>query len=154
MRCRFFSDAGGFLDVAGRFLAEYEAENTVLVGRALRCVRRPRSIAVMAVVQDDGAVRLAALMSPPHALVLSTGHADAIPCLVEGFRTAAIRLPGVASLERIPERFAAAWTSRVPAVARAESWVNLYRAASIRVPSDVLGELRAASDDDLESLAA
>jgi hypothetical protein len=154
MRCRFFSTVRGFLDVAARFLAEYEAENTVLVGRALRCVRRPRSNVVMAVVQDDDAVRLAALMTPPHALVLSTGHADAIPCLVEGFRAAAIRPPGVSGVEAIAERFAAAWTSREHAVARPESRMNLYRATSIRAPADVPGELRTASDDDLERLAA
>jgi uncharacterized protein len=93
-------------------------------------------------------------MTPPHALVLSMGHADAIPCLIEGFRAAAIRPPGVSGVEPIAERFAAAWTSRVSAVARPESRMNLYRATSIRAPSDVPGELRTASDGDLEWLAA
>ncbi|MGH6895183.1 MAG: GNAT family N-acetyltransferase [Geminicoccaceae bacterium] len=51
MKCEFFSDAASFLDVATPFLAESEAENTVLVGRALRYVDRPRSDAVMAVVR-------------------------------------------------------------------------------------------------------
>ena len=57
----------------------------------------------MAVVQDDDAVRLVALMTPPHALVLSTGHAGAIPCLIEGLGAAAIRPPGVSGVEQIAE---------------------------------------------------
>ena len=42
MRCEFFSNAGGFLGCGGDFLVENEAENTVLLGHARRCMHRPR----------------------------------------------------------------------------------------------------------------
>jgi len=154
MRCDFFNDAGGFLEVATPFLAENEAENTVVLGIALRCRRAPRSDAVMAVVRDGAAVRMVAVMTPPHALVLSTGDADVIPCLIEGLDAAAIRPPGVSGVEPLAERFAAVWTSRGRAVARPESRLKLYRASSIAAPPDVPGELRPAVDGDLEWLAA
>ena len=154
MRCEFFGDAGGFLDVAAPFLAENEAANTVVLGVALRCQRAPRGDAVMVVVRDGDAVRMVAVMTPPHALVLSTGDADAIPYLAEAFDAAAIRPPGVSGVTPLAERFAAVWTSRGRAVARPESQLILYRASSIRAAADVPGELRPASDDDLERLAA
>ena len=70
MRCDFVSDAGALLDVATPFLAENEAENTVVLGRAVRCRRAPKSNSVLAVARDGAAVRMVAVMTPPHDLVL------------------------------------------------------------------------------------
>jgi len=154
MKCELLSDAGGFLDVAAGFLAENEAENTVVLGAALRCRRKPKRDAVMAAVRDGDVVRLAALMLPPHPLALSAGHPEAIPYLVEALREACIRPPGVSGIEPMAERFAARWRSRERPAAEAEMRTILYRAHRIAAPANVAGELRAAVDDDLEWLAA
>ena len=79
MKVRVVRHATSFLDVAGHFLAQREAENTVLLGAALRCQRKPQRDAVMLVVQDGAAVALVAIMTPPHALALSAGDPEAVP---------------------------------------------------------------------------
>jgi predicted GNAT family acetyltransferase len=153
MRCEFFSDAGGFLDVAAGFLAESEAENTVLIGAALRRRSRPKSDAVMIVARDGDAVRLAAMMTPPYALVLSAGDPEAIPCLVEALSAAAIRPSGVSGLEPMARRFAALWRRRERAAAESETRTILYHADRIAPIRNVPGELRTAAPDDVDWLA-
>jgi predicted GNAT family acetyltransferase len=154
MKCEFFSDAGGFLEMAAGFLLENQAENTVLLGHARRCLHRPRSDAVMALVQDGDAARLVAMMIPPHALILSARGREGIPCLVEALREAGIGPPGVVGVEPMAERFAALWRGRDAPAAEAEMRTILYRADRIAATRNVPGELRPASDHDLEWLAA
>jgi uncharacterized protein len=151
MRCELFSDASGFLEVAGPFLARREAKNTVLLGAALRAQRNPRDV-VMAVVRHGEVVRLAATLTPPHALVLSAGDPEAMPHLVEALRRAGIRPPGVSGLEPMAERFAALWQDGGPA-AEPEMRAILYRSNRIAMPENVSGELRRATAGDCDWLA-
>jgi uncharacterized protein len=153
MRCELFSDASKFLDVAGPFLARREAENTVVLGSALGCQRKPQRDAVMAVVQDGGSVRLVAIMIPPYPLALSAGDPKAVLQLVQALRRAGVRPPGVSGLEPMAEGFAARWRGDRRA---AEPGVRmiLYRAQSVAAPRDVRGGLRTATADDRDWLAA
>jgi uncharacterized protein len=152
MRCELFRDATRFLAAAGPFLAQREAENTVLLGAALRARRKPRE-AVMAVVRDADIVRLAAIMIPPHALVVSAGDPDAILHLVEALRQAGVRPPGVSGLEPMAERFAAWWQRGGGAAAEPEMRAILYRSNRIAMPENVSGELRRATAGDCDWLA-
>lgn len=152
MTCELVGSTNDFLEIAGCFLARREAENTVLLGTALRCRRKPKSDAVMAVVRDGDVVRLAAIMAPPDAMAVSAGDPEAMPCLVAALRRAAVRPPGVSGLEPMAERFAALWQDD-PA-AEAALRMTLYRSNRITAPGDVPGELRTADAADLEWLAA
>jgi predicted GNAT family acetyltransferase len=108
----------------------------------------------MAVVRDGGIVRLAAIMTPPHALVVSAGDPEAIPHLVEALRRAGIQPPGVSGLEPMAERFAASWQGGKDAGAEPALRMILYRSDRIAAPRDVRGTLRPAAADDLDLLAA
>jgi uncharacterized protein len=152
MRCELFSDATRFLGVALPFLARREAENTVLLGAALRTQRKPRDV-VMAVVRDGEVVRLAATMTPPHALVVSAGDPGAIPHLVEALRRAGVTPPGVSGLEPMAERFAASWRGGEGAGAEPEMRAILYRSNRITMPENVSGELHRATAGDCDWLA-
>ena len=134
-------------------LARREAENTVPLGAALRRQRKPQDQAVMAVVRDGDIVRLAAIMTPPHALVLSAGDPEAIPHLVEALRRAGVTPPGVFGLEPTAERFAALWRGDGP-TAEPKMRTILYRADRSAALGHVPGELRPASANDLDQLAA
>jgi uncharacterized protein len=153
MKVRFLSHAAKLLTTAGPSLAQREAENTVLLGTALRCQCKPRSDAVMVVVQDGAAVALSAILTPPHALALSAGDPEANPYLVEALCKAGIRPPGVFGVEPLAERFAALWRDRAGAKAQLELQTLLYRACSIAPPPSVPGALRMASADDVDWLA-
>lgn len=154
MKCVFFSDAAGFLNAAAGFLAQNEAENTVLVGRALHCVRRPKSDVVMAVVQNGDGIGLAAIMTPPHALVLSAGGSETVAYLVEALCAARVRPPGVSGAEQIAARFAELWSDREPAAAAFEMRMILFRADRIAAPRNIPGRLRTATAHDVDWLAA
>jgi predicted GNAT family acetyltransferase len=154
MRCRLLDDSARFLDLAGPFLAQREAENTVLLGAALRCRRGSPDDVVMLVVQDGVAVALAAIMTPPHALVVSTGEPQAIASLVEAVGEAGLRLPGVFGLAPMAEHFALSWCKRTRAEARPETQSLLYRACRIVLPASVPGALRTAAASDAEWLTA
>lgn len=157
MRCELFGDARAFCEVAVHFLVENEAENTVPLGLALRCRRTPRDDAVMAVVKQDAGIRLAAIMTPPYPLVVSSGDAQALPCLVDAVRRAGLRPPGVSGLEPMAERFATLWQGHPgqgnPAAGSATRMI-LYRADRITPAADVPGAPRMATTVDLDLLAA
>lgn len=153
MDCKLLREGAAFLDAAGEFLAGKEAENTVLLGAVLRCRRKPPTGAAMVIVRDGDDVRLVAIMTPPHALALSAGDPDAIPHLVDALHQAHIRPPGVFGGEPMADRFAALWTDRVPAATEPALRTILYRTSSIKLPRNVPGELRRASDADVEWLA-
>jgi uncharacterized protein len=69
-------------------------------------------------------------------------------------REAGIGPPGVVGIEPMAERFARQWRGRESPATEAEMRTILYRAERIAAPGNVPGELRPASDDDLEWLAA
>jgi predicted GNAT family acetyltransferase len=154
VKVEFVDDAASLLDLAGPSLARREVENSMLLGAALRCRREQPSDAVMAVVRDGADVALVAIMTPPHALVLSAGDPEANPYLVGALGTTGIRPPGVFGVEPLAERFAALWRARSAAEARPESRILLYRASSITPPPSVPGVLREATADDVDWLAA
>lgn len=153
MQCELLRAPTGFGDDVLRFLAGNEAENTVLLGQALRHRRGPQHGTVVAVVRDNGAVRLAAIMSAPYPLLVSVGDGEAIPYLVEALRRAGLSPTDVSGPEPLVERFAATWrTGADVAIARAVRMM-LYHADRITAPKDVAGELRVAGAADLEWLA-
>jgi hypothetical protein len=153
MRCELFGDVRDFCAVAEGFLAENEAENTVLLGAALGSQRKPKRNAVMAVVRARGAVRLAAIMVPPYPLALSAGDPEAIPHLVASLRRVGTRPPGVSGPEPMADRFAALWRDDRRA-AEPDIRMILYRANRMTPPGSVPGELRTAAASDLDELAA
>ena len=108
----------------------------------------------MLVVEDGAAVALAAIMTPPHALVLSAGEPAGIASLVEALREAGIRPPGVFGAEPMAERLALSWCKRSEAEARPEAHSLLYRARRIVSPASVPGALRTAGAGDAGWLAA
>lgn len=150
MRCRRFDDPGLFLDQAKPFLAEREAENTVLVGAALRCQQRAHGDAVMVAVHDRSRVCLAAVMMPPFNLVLSAG-ADpaALPVLGTALLDAGIAPPGVVGSRPLADAFAGWWCRQRQTGVEPEHDLVLYQAGRITPPAGIAGELRRASEDDL-----
>lgn len=153
MQCEVFSASNGFSEEALRFLADREAENTVMIGVALACRREPPQDAIIAAVAEGAVVRLAAIMTPPYALVLSAGDPEAIPHLASALRRVGVSPTGVTGPEPLADRFYRTWCGENVAAERPVRMV-LYRASRIAAPRDVEGELRAAEPADLDLLAA
>ena len=122
-------------------------------GRCFAAGASRQSDAVMVVVRNDDAVRLVAIMTPPHALALSAGipkpsRTWSMPCTTRAFGR---RACSAASL----------WRTTLPHCGRiahrrqrSPHCRRFFTARSIRPPQNVPGELRRASDADLPWLAA
>ncbi len=148
-----FDDAAAFLDHAGPFLRADAIDNNVMLGIAGRLVDAPQGDAVMLTVDEARAPRLAALMTPPWRLVVSTGSMEAIAALVGGMLETGPRLPGVIGRADIAGAFAAAWRRATAEVATVAHEMNLLIAARATKPADVAGRLRAAGTGDSEWVA-
>ncbi len=153
MNCVSFATAEAFRARAGGFLERHEAENTVLIGALLSLAREARQDAVMRTVEHDGAVVLAAAMTPPLNLILSLGNLDAPDSLVDALVDSDLALPGVFGPASLAEGFAAGWQRRTGCPALPGLKVTLHRLTEVSAPTATPGELGPARDTDAGWLA-
>jgi uncharacterized protein len=151
-----FSDAQAFLDAAGPFLAEHEAEHNLLFGIAATLIvdsERYREQPYLGAVRRDDEVVAAAVMTPPFNVVLSmTDDPEAIVAIGRDLGRNRFTVPGVTAPVEVARRFADLWTQRhglTPKLAFAQ---RIYRLERVTQPSDVSGTIRAATDADRELL--
>lgn len=153
MKISRFDDAAAFLRHAGPLLREHAIDNNVMLGIAAKLIDEPWDDAVMLTVDEAGAPRIAALMTPPWRLIVSTGPAEAIPALAEAVRDQGPRPPGVVGLAAMAERFASAWTVATGEKAGPGTAMNLHIANRVNAPADVRGALRLAKATESEWVA-
>ena len=153
MKISRFDDAAAFLRHAGPLLREHAIDNNVMLGIAAKLIDEPWDDAVMLTVDEAGAPRIAALMTPPWRLIVSTGPTEAIPALVEAVRDQGPRPPGVVGLAAMAERFASAWTVATGEKAEPGTAMNLHVTNRVNAPADVRGALRLAKTTESEWVA-
>jgi uncharacterized protein len=151
-----FSDAQAFLDAAGPFLAEHEAEHNLLFGIAATLIidseRYPEQPYLAAVRRDDDVVA-AAVMTPPFNLVLSTtADTSALAALGRDLGRNRYSVPGVTGPADIAHRFAEMWAQRHGLSTRRAMAERIYRLERVTPPTEVPGAVRTATDDDRELL--
>ena len=146
MKLTRHQEADAFLEHAGAFLAEREAENNLILGLSSRLRSTPLMYgepAYLGVVEDDGEVVGAALRTPPHNLVLSEiDRPEAIESLVRDVSQAFRTLPGVVGPKGRVEEFVAAWARETGANGLREREQRAFRADSVDPPPDVSGHMR------------
>ncbi len=81
-----------FLIDAGEFLSEHEAENNLILGIA---AARTYAEYHLYSVKEYGQAVLAALMTPPHNMILTAGPAESVSVLADYLKDNGIELPGV-----------------------------------------------------------
>jgi len=158
VRVERHDEASSFLDRAGEFLLEREAEHNLMIGLAGRLRTTPRmygEAAYMAVLLEDDDVVAAALRTPPHNLILSELGDDLdLEPLAEDVGSVYEKLPGALGPSAAVERFVRIWQARTGA----DAWIGIrqrsYQADEALVPEGVAGELRPYRDDDRELVLA
>jgi uncharacterized protein len=151
-----FSDAQAFLDAAGPFLAEHEAEHNLLFGIAATLIidseRYPEQPYLAAVSRDDEVVA-AAVMTPPFNLVLSmTADPNALTAFGRDLVKNRLPVPGVTGPADVARRFAEMWAQRHGLSTHRAMAERTYRLERVTAPTDVPGVVRTATDDDRELL--
>jgi hypothetical protein len=155
-------DPAEFLKAAGPHLEEAEAENNLLLGIAADLAAHPeraKTPPFLAVIEEDGEVAGAAVMTPPNRLVISRTGACGIAELVDHLAAAGIRPPGVNGHAGTARMFAGLWASRIGAIAKPGMEMRIYRVEATRgvspdveTPTWAPGRLREATGADEELL--
>jgi uncharacterized protein len=152
------ADADSFLERAGAFLLEREAEHNLILGLAGRLRGDPRLYGIdpyLAVALDGDRVVAAALRTPPHNLVLSeVDDESALEPLAEDVGAVYDHLPGALGPSVAIARFAGIWEARTGTTGRIAIRQRSYRAEEAHVPEGVPGELRPYREDDRELVLA
>jgi uncharacterized protein len=157
MEVRRHATADGFLDHAGEFLGEREAEHNLILGLSSQLRRSPRMYGddpYLAVVEDEGCVVGAVLRTPPHNLVLSELDDErAIEPIVAAVREEFASLPGVVGPKERAAKFAEAWEAATGASARLEIAQRVFRVDRVEAPQGVPGRMRPYEPSDRELAA-
>jgi uncharacterized protein len=141
-----------FLERAEAFLLADEACHNLLLGVPTTLAARGISQdppPYFAVIVDAGDVMGAAMMTPPHRLVLSrVEHPQALSVIAQDLLAAGIIPPGVHAPVPVGERFARAWQELTGQPSERVMLQRIYRLERVRPVGSVPGGLRRASKAD------
>ena len=156
MQVTTYSDAQSFLAQVQPTLEQNEAANNVMLGVALRVARGVpygEQPPFFATVGDAQGLALAALMTPPHNLVLY-GHADRWPAAVEPLalhvRAGAWPVPGVLGGLAVAEAFARLWSRLAGVPWRLNMRQRIYELTQVVHSPTPPGQFRPAAEADLD----
>jgi predicted GNAT family acetyltransferase len=147
------ADAQAFLDAAGPFLADREAEHNLLFGIAANLITDPdrpmTAQPYFAAIRRADEVVAAALMTPPSNVVVSlVDDAEAIPALAADLDRGRVHVPGITAPVEVARAFAGLWSERRGVASQRTIAERVYRAERIVAPRDVRGSTRIATSAD------
>jgi len=139
-------------------LEENEAANSLLLGicDGLLEEHEEGPEPHFAALLDEAGPVLAAAMTPPHNIVLSTAEGDvpqAATSLAHDLQREAWALPGVLGPAEVAGPFAAAWTGRSDVPHGTHMQTRVYELRAVVHPRGVPGHFRKAREDDVPCVA-
>jgi uncharacterized protein len=156
MRITTYPDAGSYLDVAQNYLEKDEALNNLPLGLACR-LRDQKEVdppPLYLTAADDNDLALAALMTPPHNLILYSDRADVeLAPLVRHLVQSTWTVPGVLGPTRLAGRFARAWEEATNRSNHIKTRLRVYQLTAVEHRGSAPGHFRAATPADLDLLA-
>ncbi len=150
-----YATAAAFLDAAGDFLVEREAEHNLMFGICATLAADPgyTSDPYLATISTAGRVVGAAIMTPPWNLVLScTEDPDTLGDLAADLDDRGIAIPGVTGPVEIAGRFAEIWGRAHDVTSGPKVAERAYRLERVVPPDGVPGTVRLATEDDRDLL--
>lgn len=158
LTCVQYTDVSSFYEAVYDVLMQAEAQNMVLLGNLIigyegkdKTAWRDPAGWVMATVQDEGAILLTALMTPPHNITLyaTDNRVDprAIRCLIAGLE--GHKIPGVTTELRLAEAFAREYTALHGGQVTIQMSQRIYELTAVNPEVPTLGKLRLLTEDDM-----
>jgi len=132
-----YQNAPTFLAAAGKMLYDRETVNNLILGVSERLDENPKACEnpFFAKVSDEnGEVILAAVMTPPHNLILA-GDAQfelGFPALIDHLTTHHIDIPGVIAPAEIADGFLRAWEHQVGEVGDLNRRMRVYELRQVQ----------------------
>jgi hypothetical protein len=147
--------AGAFLEKARDFLVAREAENNLILGLTYEQDTSPRyKEHILLVVEDDSGVRLAAIQTPPHNLVVSTSEdLSSLGFLAEALAAKGLDLPGITGPSEEAAVFAEKWDELAGTAHHILMEQRIFKLTSVESAGPVPGRLRPTREADIELMA-
>jgi GNAT superfamily N-acetyltransferase len=150
------ADAASFLASAGAELERQESVNGLMLGIALRLVREPLAYGsppFLATVASGAELRAAAVMTPPHNLLLFTpgvAQAAGLETVAEALDGGQWPVPGVIAPEAAANAFASIWHRQTGAAGQTAMRMRIYELRRVIPPPLPPGSFRQATLQELE----
>lgn len=149
--------AEGLLDVAREALEERESANGLILGVTLRLAEAPTEGAYLATVTDTDALVLAAVMTPPHNMLLfspvTSPPLDATRLLCKHILSSDVAVRGVLGAVDLASQFSVEWTHLTSAIAAKGMAQTIYELREVRTGAATAdGHFRLAGPDDVDVL--
>ena len=159
MEVEHFVSAEGFLENTRAELESNEAANSLMLGLCGRLVAPPERFGaapcLKAVVDEQGLV-LAALMTPPHNLVVYGHRGDlreGARALVRSLLRGSWEVPGTLGSGEAAAVVAEAWAEGTGSRYNLDQRLRVYELREVMVPVPERGRLRLATEEDVELAA-
>jgi len=145
--------ADAFLARAQTALERHEAANNLMIGVAVRLKEHPDRIKTppyLATVEAAGALLVAAVMTPPHRVIIHGERADPAPLrlIVQDLWASGWAPPGVIGPSAAAHAFAEAWIARAGGAFQRARRERVYELRRVIHPTGTPGALRAATEAD------
>jgi predicted GNAT family acetyltransferase len=160
MNIQTFLSASEFLETARAALESNEAANNLMLGLALTAQHSPERFEIQpffGVVLEQNRVQIAALMTPPHNLVVFSAPGSdaglAFDLLARRLRQDGWRVPGVVGPSQAALEFAGVWQAQTGEAFRLTLHEHLYELRRVIPPPSTPGMMRPAGMNDLDLVA-
>lgn len=157
MELKCFDKAEDFYVHAESFLLEREAEHNLILGICASIIHGQEyreQPPYLATLEQNGAVVGAAVMTPPHNLVLSHMPVEALPIIARDVRALYGTIPGVNGSATLSKAFAEQWQALTGQPYHLGMAQRIYQLTKVKPPMGVPGQLRRAGEADRELLLA
>lgn len=155
MRIRTYGDAEAFLSDTQEVLELTEAANSLILGVSGRLARHPEQIEAapyLGAVEDENGLVLAAMMTPPHNLVVVGHQGDlqtAAGMLVGDLTVGRWVVPGVLGPGEVAQEVARSWTKTTGGQHRIRNRLRVYELRQVINRTPARGRLRMATESDV-----
>jgi len=150
-----YRQASDFLARAQAELERNEVLNGLPLGITLHLYKFPERIKIrpyLATVEDEGKLLVAAVMTPPFRLIVTSNQVDAFgeapSLLIHNLREHGWPVPGVVGPSSLSDLFAQTWTSLTGEVAHLRTHERLFEFTQVIAPRPGPGSLRIATPDE------
>lgn len=147
MKLSQYGDPAQFLKHAKHFLEAREAENNLILGISSWLAAHRERIEhtpYFAIVQENGRIEAAAMMTPPYELVLTRAEAEVLGKIVADLSKRRIVLPGVNGPSETSLAFAERWAKKEGCRYQLHSSLRVYQLSKVIPPRPVYGRMRLA----------
>jgi len=151
-----YRTADEFLEHAAPALEKNEAANNLILGMSLRLKDSPHTFGTapfFAAVTDRQRVMLAAVMTPPYKIVLSSDtddYGDAVTAFTKNLLSLHLPVPGVMAASALAANFAEKWSKIAKVKCRDGMRQRIYELRKVNPPQWALGAMRLATRSDVD----